>query len=429
MNKTQNAIFSLFLSLGLIPLAGCLESISNANGDTDKPANAASKTESSQPQSPAVKPVRAHVMTPISREVVDYEEFTGRIMAFDEVDVRAQVSGTLLKCLFKEQGQMNINPQTGKPESDNANTELTLREGDEVKEGQLLFEIDSDVYDTLLASAKGELEVLEARRKRLENVKARAEKLRPGGAISDEDYDEALFNLQECDAEIATAKAKIRQAEINVNYTKIYAPIDGYLCESEISIGNLIQANSTSLVKIVKVDPVFIFINIDEATVQRLKKIADKRKEANPNAELVQEIEFRLSGDEGFIHKARIDYLTPTLEQSSGTRFIRAVCENPKTASGARLFQPGMTAHIRINITEKYETLLVPEETLGTNQATRFVYVLNEKNIPEMRTVELGPLQEDNMRVIRKGLNAGERIVKDNLLRIRLDRPVEPIND
>ncbi|MBO5436966.1 MAG: efflux RND transporter periplasmic adaptor subunit, partial [Thermoguttaceae bacterium] len=305
--------------------------------------------------------------------------------------------------------------------------DLTLREGDEVKEGQLLFELDSDVYEAALASAKGELEVLEARKKRLENVKARAEKLRPSGAISDEDYDEALFELQECEAEIAIAKAEIQKAQINVDYTKIYAPIDGYLCDSEISIGNLVQANGTPLVRIVKVDPIFIFINIDEATVQRLKKIADERKAANPDAMIVPEIEFRLSDDDSFVHRARIDYMTPTLEQGSGTRFIRAVCKNPKTASGARLFQPGMTAHIRIRITEEYDAILVPEETLGTNQSTRFVYVLDEKNMPEMRTVEPGPLQEDNMRVIRKGLAKDERIVRDNLLRVRLDRPVDPI--
>ena len=385
---------------------------------------------------PKVQAVRAHIMTPIERSVVDYEEFTGRIMAFDEVDVQAQVSGTLLKCLFKEQAQMKTDPQTGRPIAEAADAadaaetqtaDLTLREGDEVKEGQLLFELDSDVYEAALASAKGELEVLEARKKRLENVKARAEKLRPSGAISDEDYDEALFELQECEAEIAIAKAEIQKAQINVDYTKSYAPIDGYLCDSEISIGNLVQANGTPLVRIVKVDPIFIFINIDEATVQRLKKIADERKAANPDAMIVPEIEFRLSDDDSFVHRARIDYMTPTLEQGSGTRFIRAVCKNPKTASGARLFQPGMTAHIRIRITEEYDAILVPEETLGTNQSTRFVYVLDEKNMPEMRTVEPGPLQEDNMRVIRKGLAKDERIVRDNLLRVRLDRPVDPI--
>jgi len=429
MNTTKLSFFVFFLSLGLLSLSGCVKSEGEAgvkDGGEVKAAAAA----------PKVQAVRAHIMTPIERSVVDYEEFTGRIMAFDEVDVQAQVSGTLLKCLFKEQAQMKTDPQTGRPIAEAADAadaaetqtaDLTLREGDEVKEGQLLFELDSDVYEAALASAKGELEVLEARKKRLENVKARAEKLRPSGAISDEDYDEALFELQECEAEIAIAKAEIQKAQINVDYTKIYSPIDGYLCDSEISIGNLVQANGTPLVRIVKVDPIFIFINIDEATVQRLKKIADERKAANPDAMIVPEIEFRLSDDDSFVHRARIDYMTPTLEQGSGTRFIRAVCKNPKTASGARLFQPGMTAHIRIRITEEYDAILVPEETLGTNQSTRFVYVLDEKNMPEMRTVEPGPLQEDNMRVIRKGLAKDERIVRDNLLRVRLDRPVDPI--
>lgn len=427
MNTTKLSFFVFFLSLGLLSLSGCVKSEGEAGAKDGGEAKAAAAA------APKVQAVRAHIMTPIERSVVDYEEFTGRIMAFDEVDVQAQVSGTLLKCLFKEQAQMKTDPQTGQPiagsaEAEEAETaELALREGDEVKEGQLLFELDSDVYEAALASAKGELEVLEARKKRLENVKARAEKLRPSGAISDEDYDEALFELQECEAEIAIAKAEIQKAQIDVDYTKIYAPIDGYLCDSEISIGNLVQANGTPLVRIVKVDPIFIFINIDEATVQRLKKIADERKAANPDAVIVPEIEFRLSDDDSFVHRARIDYMTPTLEQGSGTRFIRAVCKNPKTASGARLFQPGMTAHIRIRITEEYDAILVPEETLGTNQSTRFVYVLDEKNMPEMRTVEPGPLQEDNMRVIRKGLAKGERIVRDNLLRVRLDRPVDPI--
>ncbi|MBP3694489.1 MAG: efflux RND transporter periplasmic adaptor subunit [Thermoguttaceae bacterium] len=429
MNTTKLSFFVFFLSLGLLSLSGCVKSDGEAGAEDGGEVKAAAAA-------PKVQAVRAHIMTPIERSVVDYEEFTGRIMAFDEVDVQAQVSGTLLKCLFKEQAQMKTDPQTGRPIAEAADAadaaetqtaDLTLREGDEVKEGQLLFELDSDVYEAALASAKGELEVLEARKKRLENVKARAEKLRPSGAISDEDYDEALFELQECEAEIAIAKAEIQKAQINVDYTKIYAPIDGYLCDSEISIGNLVQANGTPLVRIVKVDPIFIFINIDEATVQRLKKIADERKAANPDAMIVPEIEFRLSDDDSFVHRARIDYMTPTLEQGSGTRFIRAVCKNPKTASGARLFQPGMTAHIRIRITEEYDAILVPEETLGTNQSTRFVYVLDEKNMPEMRTVEPGPLQEDNMRVIRKGLAKDERIVRDNLLRVRLDRPVDPI--
>ncbi|MDO4628148.1 MAG: efflux RND transporter periplasmic adaptor subunit [Planctomycetia bacterium] len=389
-----------------------------------------------------VKPVVAHVMNPVEREVVDYEEFTGRLLPFDEVAVRPQVSGTLLHCTFREDAIIRINPQTGEliptdgKETENVDenkTESVLREGDEVREGQLLFEIDPRVYETILDSAKSELEVLQARKKRLENDLNRAKRLRPTGAISAEEYDLALFNLQECEAEISVAEAEIQKAQINVNYTKIYAPMDGQLGELEVSVGNLVQGNamtdSATLVKIVRVDPIYININIDEATSQRLKKIADERKLKNPDADSELTIEFRLSDETEFTHTARVDYMTPTLERGSGTRLIRAICENPKTPSGGRLFQPGMTAHVRIRVTEKYNALLVPEETLGTNQSTRFVYTLTEENMPEMRTVQLGPIQADNMRVIRSGLKPGDRIVKDNLLRIRMDRPVQPMED
>lgn len=393
-----------------------------------------------------VKPVAAHVMNPVEREVVDYEEFTGRLLPFDEVAVRPQVSGTLLHCTFREDAIIRINPQTGEliptdgkdtenaDENEAGNGEKSvLREGDEVREGQLLFEIDPRVYETTLASAKSELEVLKARKKRLENDLKRADRLRPSGAISAEEYDLAQFNLQECEAEISVAEAEIQKAQIDVNYTKIYAPMDGQLGELEVSVGNLVQGNamtdSATLVKIVRVDPIYININIDEATSQRLKKIADERKLKNPDVDSELTIEFRLSDETEFTHTARVDYMTPTLERGSGTRLIRAICENPKTPSGGRLFQPGMTAHVRIRVTEKYNALLVPEETLGTNQSTRFVYTLTEENMPEMRTVQLGPIQADNMRVIRSGLKPGDRVVKDNLLRIRMDRPVQPMED
>lgn len=430
MNSTSKFSFlvsALCLSGALSLLTGCSE-----NRNSSASASPASGSPSGSP-SGALKAVPAHFMNPIRRSVEDYEEFTGRIAPFDEVDVRAQVSGTLLRCTFKEDALVRINPQTGELIPTHASADdapLTLREGEEVREGQLLFEIDPQIYETALASAKGGLNVLEARKKRLENDLKRAERLKPTGAISDEEYDLAHFNLQECDAEIAVAKAEIQKAQINVNYTKIYAPMDGCLCNSKVSVGNLIQANSssnsTSLVRIVRVDPVFININIDEATAQNLKRIADERRAKDPDAELIQTIEFRLSNESGFTHTAKIDYQTPTLEQSSGTRLIRAVCENPKTSGGERLFQPGMTVHVRICVTERYDALLVPEETLGTNQATRFVYALTAENMPEMRKVELGPIQADNLRVIRSGLKPEDRIITDNLLRIRLDRPVEP---
>lgn len=416
MNSTQ-ILFSLLLT-GLL-FSGC-----EKKNEAPAPGPEAA---------PVVKPVEAHVIHPSTREVVDYEEFTGRILPFDEVDVRPQVTGTLLYCSFKEGARMRVDPQTGKLNAEKE-PELKFREGDEVQEGELLFEIDSDVYLTTLHSAEGELQVLEARKRRLENEKKRADKLRPSGAISAEEYDAALFSLQECEAEIATTKAKIQKAALDVSYTKIYAPISGYLCKSEVSVGNLVQANSssnsTTLVHIVKLDPIFININIDEQTAQLLKRLADERREKNPKANLDLEVEFRLSDEKEFTHKAKIDYVTPTLSQSTGTRLVRAVCENPKTASGERMFQPGMTVHARIRTTEKYQGVLIPEATLNMNQAIHFVYLWDPASgMPKIRNVELGPLQSDNMRVIRSGLSEEDQIVADNLLRVRLDRPVKPIEN
>lgn len=407
----------------------------------------------------SARPIAAAMDHPVQRQIIDYEEFTGRLMPFDEVDVKAQVDGTLMECTFKKDGKMKISPQTGEPvkpastetplpspinknEPLNKNepgsdkirsvsytdygdgAKLKFYEGSEVREGDLLFVINPELYEAELVAAKGDLKVLEARKKRLESEFKRSEELLPSSAVSRQDYDLALANLQECDGEIAIARAKILKAQINVNYTRIYAPIDGYVCNSKVSIGNLIQSNSTSLVRIVKIDPIFLYFYIDESTVLRLKEIADARKNANSAQIIEPVIEFRLSDELEFNHQAKIDYMTPAMDQATGTRLVRAVSRNPKSVSGERPFHPGMTVHLRISVSEKYNALLVPEKCLGMNQSTHFVYVLGKEGKPEMRVVTLGPLQGDNWRVIRKGLKSDDLVITDNLMRLRLDRPV-----
>ncbi len=381
----------------------------------------------------AIEPLQCTMINPAVRKVVDYEQFTGRMASFDEVEVRAQVSGTLVECTFKKDATMKIDPQNGLPISLSEKTgqsaapgipNSAFREGDEVKEGQLLFVIDPNLYEAALANAKGELEVLQTRQTRLQKDWERAKRLLPDKAISEQAYDLAEFDLKECQAQIEVAKANVQTAQLNLNYSRIYAPIDGYVCNSQVSIGNLVQANSTILVRIVKVNPIYIYLYLDEETVQNLKRIADQRKQNDPDQKTNQTIQFRLSGESEFTRNAVLDYATPALEQSSGTRLVRAICDNPKSASGERVFQPGMTVHVRISVTDQYNALLVPEECLGTNQSERFVYTLGANNLPEMRIVELGPLQNDNMRVIRKGLKPEDWIITDNLMRVRLDRPV-----
>ncbi len=420
MYTTRLLLFT-FITLAL---SGCIQK-KDAQVDARKPTEAL--------------PVK--IIHPTQRQVVDYEEFVGRMLPYDQVDVRARVSGTLIRCTFKKGAEMKTNPQTGDafvaeestPHSSlltpNSNDIEDLKEGYEVKEGQLLFVIDPDVYEAALLNAQGQLEVLEARRERMKNDLDRAESLLPQKAISKQDYDLARFNLKECEAQIAVAKATIKTAQINLNYTRIYAPIDGYVGYAQESVGNLVQgnagANSTTLVKIVKVDPIYIYLNIDESSVEKLKKIDVARREANPDADLDNSVEFRLSDEDGFPHQAKIDYHAPILDRSTGARLVRAVCPNPKLLSGERQFQPGMTVHVRVGVTDPYDALLVPEDCLGTNQSERFVYVVVEDGMPKMQIVQLGPLQSDNMRVIRKGLSKDDNVIADNLMRVRLDRPVK----
>ena len=426
--KSTELTLWFYVTIITLALSGCIQK-KDAQADARKPAEAL--------------PVK--MIHPTQRQVVDYEEFVGRMFPYDQVDVRARVSGTLIRCTFKKGAEMKTNPQTGDafvaeeaphssiltPNSmDNGESStLDLKEGSEVKEGQLLFVIDPDVYEAALLNAQGQLEVLEARRERLKNDLERAESLLPQKAISKQDYDLARFNLKECDAQIAVAKATIKTAQINLNYTRIYAPIDGYVGAAQESVGNLVQgnagANSTTLVKIVKVDPIYIYLNIDESSVEKLKKIAVARRESNPDADLDNAVEFRLSDETGFPHKAKVDYHAPILDRSTGARLVRAVCENPKLLSGERQFQPGMTVHVRVGVTDPYDALLVPEDCLGTNQSERFVYVVGEDGMPKMQIVQLGPLQSDNMRVIRKGLSKDDKVIADNLMRVRLDRAVK----
>ena len=439
MNK-KYFTFIMVLSSVFVCLSGCdkMSTLAVVGG----------KPEESKGGSQAVEPLECAMMNPAARKIVDYEEFTGRMASFDEVEVRAQVSGTLVECTFKRDATMKIDPQNGLPinlseKTEQAKTDdvksseaktgasasetanAAIQEGGEVKEGRLLFVIDPNLYEAALANAKGALEVLQARQIRLQKDWERAKRLLPDKAISEQTYDLAEFDLKECEAQIAVAKANVQTAQLNLNYSRIYAPIDGYVCNSQVSIGNLVQANSTILVRMVKVNPIYIYLYLDEGTVQNLKRIADERKLRNPDAKGEQTIEFRLSGESEFTRKAVLDYATPALEQSSGTRLVRAICDNPKSPSGERVFQPGMTVHVRITVTELYDALLVPEECLGTNQSERFVYTLGANNLPEMRIVELGPLQNDNMRVIRKGLKPNDWIITNNLMRVRLDRPVK----
>ncbi|MDO4576163.1 MAG: efflux RND transporter periplasmic adaptor subunit [Planctomycetia bacterium] len=360
-----------FLSL---LLCGCAPS---------EPANAKSITSETL--------LQVGVMTPETRNVTDVVVFTGELRAVDTVDIQSQVSGILAKKLFAP--------------------------GAIVQKGELLFEIEPEVYNAVLASRKAELAVLEARLPRLQTDWKRAQELYPSGALSEVEYEQSLADYKECLASLEQAKAEILKAEIDVKYTQIVAPINGAVSRELVTVGNLVTANDTLLAKMVSLDPIHLYFNIDETTLLKLLR-------QHPDAANKISIPFRLSdGESEFV--AKLDYSSPYMDSNSGTLQLRAICENTPDSHGRTPLLPGMMAHVQLPVSEEYSAILIPEACIGTDQNLKYVYIVDQENKIQIRQVVLGALQQDNMRVVQDGIQADDKIVVDNLLRVRPGLTVE----
>lgn len=367
--------------------------------------------------------IKVETMKPEKRIVIDYEEFTGETRAVENVNIQAQVSGILKKCEFAE--------------------------GKEVRKDDVLFEIEPEIYQAIrdtatgnLQSVQGELATLRAREPQLRNEKERQITLIESKTVSESEYEiavaaynECLAKIQKGEAEIIKARAELLEAEINLKYTKIRSPIDGYISRKLVTEGNLIQPHSTSLAQIVSLDPIYVYFYVDETTYLKLVAINEKQIAGQENAMINElKIEFRLTNEESYtdkdnhpLHTGIVKYTDPSMDESSGTVLLRATCPNPKPENGMmNKIIPGMMVHVRIPVTENYSALLVPEEALGTEQGIRYIYVVDKEGKAQMRHLELGPLQSDNMRVVRKGIDPGDTIIVSGLLRLRPGSLVDP---
>lgn len=366
-----------------------------------------------QVEVPKAAILKVDVMKPQVRKVTDYEEFTGETAAMDEVEIKAQVSGYLSRVAFTE--------------------------GSEVKKGDLLFEIEPEVYQAVRDSAKAELDSLTAKLPRLENEVKRYLELLQTKAVSQSDYEGAVSDRDECLAKTEKARAELQRAEIDLKYTKIISPIDGFISRKLISEGNLVQthsnSNSSLLAKMVSLDPIYVTFNVDESTYLKLAAIGEEKFKADPKSiDRAQKIEYRLTDEPAFVdaqgkplHTGVIQYSDPFMNQASGTVLLRATCKNPRRVTGLPYLLPGLVVHVRIPVTENYKALLIPEEAIGTEQGIRFVYVVNANNVVQVRHLKLGPLQADNMRVVRSGLKENDRVAVTALLKLRPDLKVQPL--
>jgi RND family efflux transporter MFP subunit len=335
---------------------------------------------------------------PVVETITDYEDFLGHTEAMMSVEIRARVGGYLVKGL-----------RDGGPN----------KEGTEVKEGEVLFEIDPRTYEADKGKAEATLAQSRARLKRLTKDLERAKELLPTRSIAKGDYDQITGDYEEAEAAVKTAQAALRLADLNIEFTKVRSPCDGRVSKQLIDPGNMVQADVTPLTTIVSLDPIYAYFDIDERTLLQLRRMvrAGKLKSAR---EAKVKIFLRLADEEDFSHEGTIDFADNRVDVMTGNLQLRGVFPNPM-----RIFSPGMFARVRVPIGAPHRAILVPEEALGSDQGQKFLYVVNEKSKVEYRKVQVGSLH-GKLRVIKSGLAEADRVVVEGLQQVRPGTKVQP---
>ncbi|MBX6312160.1 MAG: efflux RND transporter periplasmic adaptor subunit [Isosphaeraceae bacterium] len=352
-----------------------------------------------------VAPTEVLVSQATQGEITDYEVFTGRTVARKTVEVRARVTGYLETIHFKD--------------------------GDEVQEGDLLFTIDPRQYQAELDRTEAALEQAEARYKRLEADLTRARSTFSRGAISRSDLDLVAGDYAEAKAALGMARAARDLAKLNVEFTRVTAPIAGRLSRRLVDEGNLVKADETLLTTIVTPDPMYAYFDVNEETLLRIRRLIREGK-IGSRTEAAVPVEAALADEEDFAHRGTIDFSDNTVDPSSGTLKVRGVLANPIPPGRpptARILSPGLFVRVRLPIGPPHQAVMVDEQALGTDQGRKFVYVVNDEDKVVYRPVTVGAAN-GKMRVITAGLQPGERVVVSEQQRIRpgvkvLPRPAE----
>ena len=327
-------------------------------------------------------PPEVEVALPLMKTITEWDEYTGRFEAVEHVDIRSRVTGYLEKITFKD-GQI-------------------------VKKGDLLFVIDPRPFKYALDRAQTQYSLAHKEFTRGEN-------LVKTNAISAENFDRRRQVLK-------LALVTLNEAKLNLEFTQITAPIDGKVSEDFISVGNLVRENDTLLTRIVSVDP--IHFEFETSQSQLLKYIrldrAGKRpgSDTNPNP-----IYIKLQDEKEYLHLGRMDFVDNIVDSSTGTILGRALVPNPDA-----IIYPGLFGRARVIGSGEYEALLLPQKAINTDQSRKYVYVVNEENKAKRVYLELGPIWDNGLYIVRSGLVGNERVVISGIQRIRAtDQPVTPI--
>jgi RND family efflux transporter MFP subunit len=348
------------------------------------------------PQQAATAPPPVTVAQPVKRTVTDWDEFTGRFEAVEEVQVRARVGGFV--------------------------TSIEFRDGAFVRAGDLLYVIDPRPFEAVAEQADGQLADARAKAELAKRELDRALTLNQTQAVSDSIVDQRRQTLQAAKAAQMQAEGLLKAAQLNIEFTHVVAPIGGRVSRRLVTVGNLVQGSegtSTLLTSIVSLDPIYVYFDMDEATYVRNNRLwfEGKRPSSRDNPNPVQ---ITLVGETKPSHHGKMDFLDNRLDVSTGTLRGRAVIPNTDYS-----ILPGQFGRVRLIGSSPYDALLVPDTAIATDQSRKIVFVVKADDTVEAKPVVLGPLDE-GLRVIREGLKAEDRVIVDGLQRARVGAKVAP---
>jgi membrane fusion protein, multidrug efflux system len=344
-----------------------------------------------EPGTKAPSPVAVGVAAVVPKPIRLSDEFNGRVASINSVEVRARVTGYVDKVAY--------------------------REGDNVKQGDLLFLIDPRPYRDALESAKATLERERAAAAFADIQSKRAQALNASKAISLEEYQNRDSDLSQSTARVHEAEAAVATAELNLSFTEVRSPVNGRTSRAQLTRGNLAQADQTVLTTVVSQDPLYVYFDCDEQSYLRFQERAHRGSgvsSANP-------VHVALADETGFPHVGRIDFLDNEVNPSTGTIRARVILPNPD-----HLLTPGLYARVQLESTSTVQALLIDDKAILTDQNQQYVYVVGPGNVAQRKDVVTGGMV-DGLRLIRSGLATGDRVVVSGLQQIYIPgAPITP---
>ncbi len=346
----------------------------------------------------APPPPTVTVAKPLVVEMQEWSDFTGQFEARESVEIRARVSGYLESVNFTD-GQL-------------------------VKKGGLLFVIEPKPYEIALAQAKAQLTQAEATLQLAELQLQRTAQLRKNDYATQETYDERAAEVKSATASRDNAIAAVDQAQLNLDYTHVAAPVSGRVGRHEVSIGNLVMGgtggSTTLLTTIVSLDPIWLMFNVSEGDGMTYKRLVQRGEIKSPRDNAI-EVQGQLMDEKTWTLKGTIDFVDNQYDRSSGTIRVRAAFSNPDL-----FITPGQFGRVRVPMSQDRPTILVPDAAVVTDQSMKLLFTVAPDGTVVPKPVELGQVTDDNLRIISSGIEPSDEVIINGLLRARPGQKITP---